>query len=212
MVSTAMPLPLLGMHGIAKRFGAVAALEGASLDVGPGEVHALVGQNGAGKSTLIKVLTGFHRRDRGEVVFDGRPFEASSPGDAQAKGIATIYQEVNLVGFRSVAENIGLGRRFTRLGLLYTGAMRPEARRLLGRFDRAGLGEQMRSWIGGAEKRPVTAEDIERVISRPELDTLGVKHGFPPGAVSTVLAHLLPHAVDAASSRAGDPAGAGRSA
>ena len=135
MVSTAAPSSRLSMRDIAKRFGAVAALNDASLDVAAGEVHALVGQNGAGKSTLIKVLTGFHRRDRGEVTFDGRPFEASSPGDAQAKGIATIYQEVNLVGFRSVAENIGLGRRFSRLGLLDRGRMEAEARALLGQFN-----------------------------------------------------------------------------
>ncbi len=135
MVSTVTPSSRLSMRDIAKRFGAVAALSDASLDVAAGEVHALVGQNGAGKSTLIKVLTGFHRRDRGEVTFDGRPFEASSPGDAQAKGIATIYQEVNLVGFRSVAENIGLGRRFSRFGLLDRGRMEAEARALLGRFN-----------------------------------------------------------------------------
>ena len=127
--------PLLSMRGIAKRFGAVAALTDAALEVERGEVHALIGQNGAGKSTLIKVLTGFHRGDAGTVTFDGAPLEAASPKDAQAKGIATIYQEVNLVGFRSVAENVCLGRRFSKLGLLDTGAMRAEARRLLGRFN-----------------------------------------------------------------------------
>ena len=127
--------PLLSMRGVVKRFGAVAALTDAALEVERAEVHALIGQNGAGKSTLIKVLTGFHRRDAGTVSFEDAPFEASSPQDAQAKGIATIYQEVNLVGFRSVAENICLGRRFSKLGLLDTGAMRAEARRLLGRFD-----------------------------------------------------------------------------
>ena len=127
--------PLLSMRGVAKSFGAVAALTDASLDVAPAEVHALIGQNGAGKSTLIKVLTGFHRADAGTVAFDGAPFEAASPKDAQLKGIATIYQEVNLVGFRSVAENVCLGRRFSRFGLLDIGAMRAEARRLLARFD-----------------------------------------------------------------------------
>ena len=128
-------MPLLAMSGVAKRFGAVAALTEAALAAGAGEVHALVGQNGAGKSTLIKVLTGFYRRDAGEVTFGGQPFEAASPGDAQARGIATIYQEVNLVGFRSVAENIGLGRRFSRLGLLDRRAMAAQARALLGRFN-----------------------------------------------------------------------------
>ncbi len=135
MLSTATPTMLLSMQGIGKRFGAVAALDEASLELASGEVHALIGQNGAGKSTLIKVLTGFYRRDRGSVTFDGRVFEAASPGDAQAQGIATIYQEVNLVGFRSVAENIGLGRRFSRFGLLDRGRMEAEARSLLGRFN-----------------------------------------------------------------------------
>ncbi len=127
--------PLLAMHGVSKRFGSVSALTKASLEIGRGEVHALIGQNGAGKSTLIKVLTGFHRRDEGEIRFDGAPFEAASPGDAQAKGISTIYQEVNLVGFRSLAENICLGRRFSRWGLLDRGGMEAEARTLLGKFN-----------------------------------------------------------------------------
>ncbi len=127
--------PLLAMRGIAKRFGSVSALSSATLQIGHGEVHALVGQNGAGKSTLIKVLTGFHRRDQGEIRFDGAPFEATSPGDAQAKGISTIYQEVNLVGFRSITENICLGRRFSRLGLLDRRQMEAEARALIGRFN-----------------------------------------------------------------------------
>ena len=79
---------------------------------------ALVGQNGAGKSTLIKVLTGAYRRDAGEIVFDGEPIEFASPQEAQRGGISTIYQEINLVPFRSVAENIFLGREHRRFGLL----------------------------------------------------------------------------------------------
>ena len=76
---------------------------------------ALVGQNGAGKSTLIKVLTGAYRRDGGEIVFDGRPIDFASPQEAQRGGISTIYQEINLVPFRSVAENIFLGRELAAL-------------------------------------------------------------------------------------------------
>jgi len=126
--------PLLSMRGIDKRFGRVPALAGAALEVAAGEVHALIGQNGAGKSTLIKVLTGFYRRDAGTVDFDGRPFEAASPKEAQAQGVSTIYQEINLVGLRSVAENICLGRNFSRFGLLDTARMNAEARRLVARF------------------------------------------------------------------------------
>jgi monosaccharide-transporting ATPase len=132
--NTGEPPALLSMRGIAKRFGAIPALDGAALEVALGEVHALVGQNGAGKSTLIKVLTGFHRRDAGSVDFDGHAFAAASPRDAQARGISTIYQEVNLVGLRSVAENICLGRPFNRFGLLDTRRTEAEARRLTGRF------------------------------------------------------------------------------
>jgi monosaccharide-transporting ATPase len=125
---------LLSMRGIDKRFAGIPALSQATLEVKPGEVHALIGQNGAGKSTLIKVLTGYHRRDAGEVTFLGRPFEVSSPQQAQANGISTIYQEINLVPLRSVTENICLGREKRRFGLLDWGAMHAEAERLLSRF------------------------------------------------------------------------------
>jgi galactofuranose transport system ATP-binding protein len=125
---------LLSMRGIDKRFAGIPALTQASLDVLPGEVHALIGQNGAGKSTLIKVLTGYHRRDAGEVLFQGRAFEVSSPQRAQASGISTIYQEINLVPLRSVIENICLGRERRSFGLLDWRAMHAEAEQLLGRF------------------------------------------------------------------------------
>lgn len=130
-----MPPPLLSMKSIRKSFGSIAALADASLEVQPGEVHALIGQNGAGKSTLIKVLTGYHRKTSGEVMFEGRPFEAASPRAAQDAGISTIYQEINLVPLRSVTENICLGREMRRFGLLDWSAMRAEARRLLARFN-----------------------------------------------------------------------------
>jgi galactofuranose transport system ATP-binding protein len=126
---------LLAMRGIDKRFAGVAALTQASLEVRPGEVHALIGQNGAGKSTLIKVLTGYYRRDAGEVLFLGKPFEVSSPQRAQANGISTIYQEINLVPLRSVTENICLGREKRGYGLLDWRAMHAEAERLLSRFN-----------------------------------------------------------------------------
>jgi len=127
--------PLLSMRGIGKRFGGTRALEGASLEVRPGEIHALIGQNGAGKSTMIKILTGYHRRDAGEILFDGREVDFASPQAAQAEGISTIYQEINLVPYRSVAENICLGREKRRFGLLDWGAMNAEAERLLARFS-----------------------------------------------------------------------------
>jgi len=127
--------PLLTMHGIDKRFAGIPALRGAELVVERGEVHALIGQNGAGKSTLIKLLTGYYKRDAGEIVFDGRPVAFTSPQEAQAAGISTIYQEINLVPYRSVTENICLGREKRRFGLLDWRAMHAEARALLARFN-----------------------------------------------------------------------------
>ncbi|HEV2557713.1 MAG TPA: sugar ABC transporter ATP-binding protein [Microvirga sp.] len=126
--------PLLSMRGIDKRFAGVPALRGADLVVEAGEIHALIGQNGAGKSTMIKILTGYHARDAGEIVFDGRPVAFAAPQEAQRSGISTIYQEINLVPYRSVTENICLGRERRRFGLLDWRAMHQEARALLGRF------------------------------------------------------------------------------
>lgn len=126
---------LLSMREIDKRFAGVPALASASLEVEPGEVHALIGQNGAGKSTMIKILTGYYTKDAGEILFDGKPVEFSSPQEAQRSGISTIYQEINLVPYRSVTENICLGRERRRFGLLDWSAMHAEAQALLSRFD-----------------------------------------------------------------------------
>jgi ribose transport system ATP-binding protein len=126
--------PLLLMEGISKSFPGVVALRDAALRVERGEVHALIGQNGAGKSTLIKILTGAYRRDAGSILFDGRPVDFHSPFQAQAAGVSTIYQEVNLVPFRSVSENIFMGREPRRWGLVDWRRMHAEARALLERF------------------------------------------------------------------------------
>ncbi len=125
---------LVEMTDIAKSFGGVPALSGASLRIGRGEVHAVIGQNGAGKSTLVRILTGAHRRDDGTVVFDGQTVDFRSPIAAQRAGISTIYQEINLVPYRSVAENIYLGREPRRLGVLNRRAMHRDARSLLARL------------------------------------------------------------------------------
>ena len=122
--------PLLVMGDINKRFQGVQALSAATLDVDPGEIMALVGQNGAGKSTMIKVLTGAYRRDSGSILFAGQPIDFTSPQAAQRGGISTIYQEINLVPFRSVAENVFLGREHRRYGLLDWSRMNTEAAEL----------------------------------------------------------------------------------
>jgi ribose transport system ATP-binding protein len=122
------------MRNIFKAFPGVIALSGASLCVGRGEVHALVGQNGAGKSTMMKILAGAYRSDTGEITLDGQPVEFRTPQQAQASGITTIYQEINLVGYRSVAENIFMGREPKRFGFLNRPRMNREATTLLERI------------------------------------------------------------------------------
>ena len=126
---------LLSMRDIDKRFGSAPALIGARLEVRPGEVMALIGQNGAGKSTMIKVLNGFVKHDAGTIEYEGRPWSAASPQVAQRGGISTIFQEINLIPFRTVVENIYLGRELrSKLGFLQWGAMRQGARKLLDEF------------------------------------------------------------------------------
>jgi simple sugar transport system ATP-binding protein len=98
------------LRGVSKRFLNFTALDSVDFSVNPGEVHALMGENGAGKSTLIKVLTGVHPPDGGQILLNGSPIHPKSPDAAVKLGISTVYQEVNLVPNLSVAENICLGR------------------------------------------------------------------------------------------------------
>ena len=101
--------PVLRLEGIVKTFPGVRALDGVSLSIMPGEVHALMGENGAGKSTLMKVLGGIHQPDEGQIIVDEKPVVMHGPLDAKAKGIVFIHQELSLADELSVAENIYLG-------------------------------------------------------------------------------------------------------
>ncbi|WP_121750104.1 sugar ABC transporter ATP-binding protein [Streptomyces sp. E2N166] len=113
--------PLLSMSGITKSFPGVRALDGVDLDVQAGEVHCLLGQNGAGKSTLIKVLAGAHQPDTGTIRWRGEEVTLRSPIAAMRLGIATIYQELDLVEDLSVAENVHLGHEPTAAGFVVRG-------------------------------------------------------------------------------------------
>jgi ribose transport system ATP-binding protein len=126
-----MAQPLLEMRGIVKEFPGVRALDGVDLVVRPGEVHCLIGQNGAGKSTLIKVLAGAHGVDEGTILWDGEPVTFANPQVALATGIATIYQELDLVDGLSVADNIFLGHEQARGGVTRDADMNRAARELL---------------------------------------------------------------------------------
>lgn len=125
---------LLRAERVTKRFPGVLALDQVDFTVRAGEVHALMGENGAGKSTLIKALTGVHPRDAGEIVLAGRSIHPRSPREAEAAGLSTVYQEVNLIPDLTVAENIALGRSNGRFGLIRWGTMRTRARRALARL------------------------------------------------------------------------------
>src|SRR5829696_3373967 len=129
---------LLTVSGVVKEFPGVRALDGVDLEVVAGEVHCLLGQNGAGKSTLIKVLSGAHRADAGEVRWQGEPVAFGTPIAALRAGLATIYQELDLVDGLTVAENVFLGHEPATLGFSRRGEMNDAARKLL---DRLGHSE-----------------------------------------------------------------------
>jgi ABC-type sugar transport system ATPase subunit len=124
------------MHGIHKSFPGVHALRGVNLELGAGEVLALVGENGAGKSTLVKVLAGAIRPDAGDIEIDGQTVNFGNPADARHAGIAVMYQEFNLVPSLTAAANIQLGQENSRLGWL---RHRDEQWRARGWFQRIGV-------------------------------------------------------------------------
>src|SRR6185369_315588 len=124
---------LLQATGIYKSFPGVQALNDVQIRVRRRRLNALVGENGAGKTTLMNILSGVFPPDKGEIRIGGRPIRFRDPAQAQQAGIATIYQELNLVLDLSVAENIFLGREpRNRLGLLDYRKMHEQARQLLG--------------------------------------------------------------------------------
>jgi ribose transport system ATP-binding protein len=130
---------LLQMTGIVKEFPGVRALDGVDLDVRPGEVHCLLGQNGAGKSTLIKVLSGFHQPDDGTIVWDGEETSFSTPAKALEHGVATIYQELDLIPHLDVTENVFLGHEVSRAGFSQRGHARGQVRELLARLGHSEI-------------------------------------------------------------------------
>ncbi|WFE76524.1 sugar ABC transporter ATP-binding protein [Roseinatronobacter sp. S2] len=122
---------LLSTRNLTKTFPGTKALDAVDFDLKAGEVHALLGENGAGKSTLIKCLTGAYRRDSGDILFEGQPIFPQSTLEAQAIGIGTVYQEVNLLPNLTVAENLTLGHQPRRFGMIRPRAMQAQAEEML---------------------------------------------------------------------------------
>src|SRR5882672_6361251 len=126
---------LLDVEGVRKEFPGVIALDDVRFRLRRGTVHALMGENGAGKSTLMKIIAGIYSPDQGEVRVKGRPLVLNGPLDALNNGIAMIHQELNLMAFMTVAENIWISREpKTRLGFVDHGELRRRTQALLDRL------------------------------------------------------------------------------
>lgn len=128
-------VPLLQTRGLSKSFGVVRALSNVDFNLYHGEVHAVLGENGAGKSTLIKLITGVYSKDSGTILLDGKEIDFHSPHEAQAYGISTVYQEINLIPTLSVAENVFLGRQPMRWGFVNTRQVNAKAKALLKTYN-----------------------------------------------------------------------------
>jgi ribose transport system ATP-binding protein len=177
---------VLTARGVGKTFPGVVALSEVDFELAPGEVHALVGENGAGKSTLIKVLTGVYTPDGGTLTYRGEPVSFGSPMEAQQAGIATVYQEVNLVPLQSVASNLFLGREpRNSFGLVDFRAMRAQARELLASYGMhvdvtrplrtLGMGVQQMVAVARAaatSARVVILDEPTSSLEAREVDTL----------------------------------------
>ena len=132
--------PLLEVRGIGKQYPGVRALDGVDFDVTAGEVHCLLGPNGAGKSTLIKCVSGVVAPTEGEILVDGEPLPTGEPSESLARGVATIYQELDLVEDLTVAQSVFLGHEpRRRSGLLNRELMRKETTALLERLDHGDI-------------------------------------------------------------------------
>jgi rhamnose transport system ATP-binding protein len=180
------PGPLLSLRHAAKGFGAVQALTDASIDLYPGEAHALVGENGAGKSTLVKILAGVHQPDSGTLEIGGQPVTLPGPAAAQAEGIAVIYQEPALFPDLTVAENMFIGRQPLRSGRrIDHRAMRDEAARIFtelgvpldpARIARGlSIADQQITEIGKAlslDARIIVMDEPTAALSAAEVDRL----------------------------------------
>nr|WP_311083408.1 sugar ABC transporter ATP-binding protein [Paenibacillus polymyxa] len=151
------------MHSIAKSFGQTQALNGINFELKSGEIHALLGENGAGKSTLIKVLGGIHQPDRGEILINGNTVYIKGVHDAQAHGIGVIHQEIVLVPYLTVAENIFLGREpVTKMGLIDRKQMNAQAQEMV---KELGLNLDVNTLVGELSVAHQQLVEIVKAIS-----------------------------------------------
>ena len=177
---------LVAMNNISKSFGSDQVLRDVSFDVAPGEVHVLAGANGAGKSTLIKILSGVVSGFSGELRVEGRPARFGGPVDAIRAGIATIHQELSLVGSMSVTDNLFLGReRTSRIGAVSRAEQRREAARILAEL------ELDVDPAAAVEDLPISAQQLVEIARALARDARVLVMDEPTSALSEVDARTL---------------------
>ena len=157
--------PLLSLHGIVKTFGAVQALRGVDLDIVPGKITALVGDNGAGKSTLIKTISGIWAPTAGEIYWNGAPTTIRTPRDADALGIATVYQDLALCDNLDIVQNMYLGHELLTHRLLDEATMERTAKQTLADLSVttvASVRQAVGSLSGGQRQSVAVARAVMR--------------------------------------------------
>jgi D-xylose transport system ATP-binding protein len=162
-VTDAVRTPLVEMRNISVAFGGVHAVRDVSIDLHAGEVIGLVGGNGAGKSTLMRVLSGAHPADSGEILVDGKPVSIKNPRDAKAYNIETIYQTLALADNIDAPGNMFLGReKTTRLGSLDDSSMEAETRKIMGRLNPnfTNFAQPVKSLSGGQRQAVAIARAV----------------------------------------------------
>lgn len=179
----------LTMESVCKTFGATMVVKRVSLEVAPGEVHALIGENGAGKSTLTKMIAGVHRPDAGNISMDGVPVDFRTPGDALAAGVSTVYQELNLIPELDCASNIALGREPHRMLFARSAAINARAAAVLAEVGSRAAPTTLVSALSTGERQLV---EIAKALAS---DARIVIMDEPTAALSTGEIALLHKAV-----------------
>jgi ribose transport system ATP-binding protein len=160
---TGILAPVLEAANISKSFGTVPVLFSLSMDLRPGEVHALIGENGAGKSTFMKVLAGFHQPTKGRIKLYGKEITLPPNGEAEGLGVVLIHQELNLAEQMTVEENVFLGREVSRFGILDRARMREVVQ---GYLDQVGLSISPTDRVSDLSIAQKQMVEIVKAISR----------------------------------------------
>lgn len=188
VMAAATPLhaPVLRASGIVQSFLGTTVLHGVGLELRAGEVHGLVGENGAGKSTLMKILAGAHQPDSGTLELDGEPVSFASPIQAQRAGIATVYQEFNLLVDRSIAENVWLGREPRRGPVVDRRRMLRDTQALLESIGAQGLDASL-----PVRQLSVAEQQIVEIAKAVSLDARVISMDEPTAALADHEVSLL---------------------